>query len=101
VGLCAPSRGVDWVPEAEAQPTRLNAGLEVQDRLVRLPELVARLGRSESSIRRDLCRDPRFPRPIHVGRSVAWIESEIEAFIRGLADQRDATRGKQRWTAVG
>lgn len=54
------------------------------DRLVRLPEVVALVGRSESSIRRDVAAG-RFPKPVQIGpRAIGWRASEIEAYIAGL-----------------
>ena len=54
------------------------------DRLVRLPEVVALVGRSESSIRRDVAAG-RFPGWLRTGpRSIAWKVSDLEAWVSEL-----------------
>jgi len=50
-------------------------------RLLKLPSVTRRTGRSRSAIYRGMA-DGTFPRPVRSSeRSVAWIESEIEAWI--------------------
>ena len=46
-------------------------------------ELIELLGRSESSLRRDLAAG-RLPRPIRQGRSVGWMQSDVEAYVQHL-----------------
>ena len=60
------------------------------DRLLRLPEVVAMTGRARSSIRRD-AEAGHFPRPVKIGvHSNRWWESEIRRWLknlpRGMAD---------------
>ncbi|MYA33834.1 MAG: AlpA family transcriptional regulator [Gemmatimonadales bacterium] len=51
-------------------------------RFLRLPEVIARTGRSRSTIYVRL-EERRFPRPVSLGgRAVGWIESEIDEWIR-------------------
>ena len=51
--------------------------------LLRLPEVCRRLGIARSSIYRQVAADPTFPQPVRVtgGHAVAFVESEVEAFI--------------------
>jgi prophage regulatory protein len=66
-----------------------NAGCS--PRLVKLPELMARTARSRSAVYRLINNDPSFPKPITIGvRCVAWVESEVDAYIRRQIEQRDA-----------
>jgi prophage regulatory protein len=56
----------------------------------RLPRVRARVDLSRSSIY-DLIAKGKFPRPIKLGvRSVGWLDSEIEEWIRGRVE---ASRG--------
>ncbi len=51
------------------------------DRLIRLPEVVDRIGFKKSNIYR-LIQEDKFPRPVKIGcRASAWKESEIQAWI--------------------
>ena len=51
-------------------------------RLIRLREVQHRVGLSRSSIYRFMA-EGTFPTPVHLGsRSVAWIEHEIDAWLR-------------------
>lgn len=68
------------VPAASANPSRL----------LRINEVVKRVGISVSSIY-DAISKGRFPKPRRIyGRTVGWKESEIEEFI-GTRDFADAT----------
>lgn len=52
------------------------------ERLLRLPQLKAKIGFGTSTIYRWM-DEGRFPRPRLVGEAaVAWIESEVDAWIR-------------------
>lgn len=54
-------------------------------RILRMPEVVARTGLSERSIRRLVARGD-FPPPIRLSRrTVGWLESEVEAWILARA----------------
>lgn len=58
-------------------------------RLLRLTEVKARTGQSETGIRR-LMAAGEFPKPVHIGpRSVAWPESEVAAWIAHRIAERD------------
>jgi len=51
------------------------------ENLLRLPEVIARIGRSKAGIY-VLIREGTFPAPLRVGkRAVAWKSSEIDAWI--------------------
>lgn len=51
-------------------------------RILRLNEVIARCGRSRSSIYADIDRG-EFPKPIKLGpRAVGWLASDIEAWIQ-------------------
>lgn len=51
------------------------------NKILRLNEVIARTGRSRSSIYADIDRG-EFPKPIKLGaRAVGWLEKEIEAWI--------------------
>jgi len=50
-------------------------------KLLKLPEVTARTGLPRPSVYRGM-RDGQFPRPVKIGvRSVAWVESEVDAWI--------------------
>jgi prophage regulatory protein len=67
------------------QPTQ-----ETSPRLIRLPEVLARTGLSRSQAY-SLAGQSRFPRPIKLSeRCAAWVESEVEAWIRERMAQREA-----------
>jgi prophage regulatory protein len=59
------------------------------DRLLRKPEVLARIGLTDGQLRR-LEEAGRFPRRIKLGlRSVGWVEAEIEQWIaRSCAERR-------------
>lgn len=61
-----------------------------KERLIRLPEVMDRTGYRHASIY-NLVRERKFPAPIKLagGRATAWLESEIDNWISGLAAQRD------------
>lgn len=60
-------------------------------RLIRLPDLMSRTALSRSEIYRKVRNDPSFPKPTTLGvRCVAWVDSEVDAYIRGHIAQRDA-----------
>lgn len=58
-------------------------------RLLRLPEVLHITGDSESGLRRKIA-DGEFPKPVKIGpRAVAWLESEVHAYIAGIVAARD------------
>jgi len=56
-------------------------------RLLRLPEVLGRVGVGRSAWY-DLVRAGRAPQPCHLGRSVAWVEHEIDEFVRARIAER-------------
>jgi prophage regulatory protein len=74
---------MDVLPQTNhaASPT-LCAG-----RLLRLPEVIARVGLKRSAIYQRMS-DGRFPRSRSLGpKCTVWIESEIDEWIRGIAER--------------
>ena len=60
------------------------------ERLLRLPEVIRRVGYSRPSIYRKM-NSAEFPSPVNLGgRAVAWIESEIDAWIESRVSDRRA-----------
>ena len=59
----------------------------VQGRLLRLPEVMARVGLKRSAIYQRMS-DGRFPRSRSLGpKCTVWVESEIDDWIRGIAER--------------
>jgi len=60
------------------------------ERLIRLPEVMARTGYRHSSIY-NLVREGKFPSPIKLagGRASAWLEGEVSAWIDALVARRN------------
>lgn len=59
----------------------------VPGRLLRLPEVMARVGLKRSAIYQRMS-DGRFPRSRSLGpKCTVWVESEIDAWIRDIAKQ--------------
>lgn len=64
-------------------------------RLIRLPVVVERTGRSRSRIYVDVAAGT-FPAPVKIGRTaIAWPEHEIDRWIEERIDARDAERAPQ------
>lgn len=62
------------------------------ERLLRLPEVMARTGLGRSAIY-DRIKAGAFPRQIKLGpRTSTWDERSIDAWIRAQRDRQDATR---------
>jgi len=60
-------------------------------RIIRMPELKAKVGNSESKIY-VLIAEKKFPPPVQLGgNAVGWIEEEVDAYIAGLIAKRDET----------
>ena len=58
------------------------------NRIIRKPELLARVPLSDTTIWR-MEKDGKFPRRIRLGgNSCGWLESEVAAWIQGRADSR-------------
>lgn len=72
---------MDALPQVnDAMSPSLPAG-----RLLRLPEVMARVGLKRSAIYQRMA-DGRFPRSRSLGpKCTVWVESEIDAWIRGVA----------------
>lgn len=70
-------------PAAECKDA--NAALR-RVRLIRLPEVIARVGIKRSMIYR-LMGEGRFPRSRSLGPKCAvWVESEIDAWVKSVAE---------------
>lgn len=61
----------------DASPTRFLSLRQVLDRTSISRSLVYQLIKDE---------ERPFPAPVHIGRRSVWVESEVEAFIRGVVD---------------
>jgi prophage regulatory protein len=62
--------------------------------IVRLPELIKRIGLSRSSIYARINTDPTFPQPLSLGgRSVGWISEEVDAWLEHRAADRTSRKG--------
>lgn len=60
-------------------------------RLIRLPEVKARVGLSRSSIYLRIA-EGTFPAPVRLGeKSVAWLETDIDAWIAEVAGRFSGT----------
>lgn len=58
-------------------------------RLIRLKEVIETTGLSRSCIYKYI-EEGRFPRNVPLyGRAVAWVESEVQEWIREAIDKRD------------
>ena len=64
-------------------------------RLMRRPEVLSRVGLSSSTLY-ELVAAGDFPAPIPIGRkAVAWLESEVDAWIEERIAQRDSRPRRQ------
>lgn len=62
-------------------------------RLIRVSVVMEKVAKSRPSIYK-MIRDRKFPRPIPVSsRTVAWLESEVDAWIEGQVKLRDSRDG--------
>jgi prophage regulatory protein len=78
------SSAASFVSESASCPNK-------SSRLLRLPSLIERISLSRSEIYRRVRNDPSFPKPTVLGiRCVAWVEEEVDAYIRDQIAQRDA-----------
>ncbi|MGB1561609.1 MAG: helix-turn-helix transcriptional regulator [Sinimarinibacterium flocculans] len=59
------------------------------DRLIRLPEVLARVGLRKTKVYA-LIAAGEFPKPVKLGRDSLWVESEVSAWIQAQAASRQA-----------
>lgn len=64
-----------------------------QLRILRMPELQEKLGRARSTIYAALdpdspTFDPELPRPLHWGKSIGFVEHEVDSYIKKLMQRR-------------
>ncbi|PZT35098.1 hypothetical protein A7X93_00380 [Stenotrophomonas maltophilia] len=59
-------------------------------RLLRRAEVLARVGIAKSTLYLRISAGT-FPKPVHLGSSVRWVESEIDSWIQDQMQQRDQT----------
>ena len=58
-------------------------------KILRLPEVIDRVGKSKASVYRDEAAG-RFPKRMALGaNSVGWLESEIDSWIEARAAERE------------
>ncbi len=66
----------------------------MQDKLIRLPAVIARTGLARSTIYESI-RAGRFPPPVKIGpRAVAWRASEIDKWIESRPSTHPSTHPK-------
>jgi prophage regulatory protein len=64
-------------------------------RLLRLPAVKDRTGKSTNDIYGDI-KNGTFPKPVPIGkRTVGWVEEEVEAWIDARIDARDREAKRQ------
>lgn len=69
--------------------------LPKKDRFLRLAEVKQRTGLSRSTIYLNISKGT-FPKNVNLGsRAVAWLESEIEAWMETLVEQRPIKQRRQ------
>ena len=73
------------VPEASAEAVEPAIVITAPPRLIRLPEVIARVGLKRSSIYQRMA-EGRFPKGRSLGpRCAVWVEAEIDAWIEAIA----------------
>lgn len=78
--------------DTEQQGHRKAANLPADERLMRCPEVVNRVGLSRSAIYARV-KAGTFPAPVSTGgNSVAWVASEIDQWISERIAARDAAQ---------
>ena len=66
------------------ESSKLTERVSTQDRLIRLPEVMDRVGMKRSAIYQRM-REGRFPRSRSLGsRCAVWVEAEIEDWILSI-----------------
>ncbi|HEL3784033.1 TPA: AlpA family transcriptional regulator [Stenotrophomonas maltophilia] len=68
-------------------------------RLLRRAEVLARVGMAKSTLYLRISAG-KFPKPVHLGSSVRWVESEIDSWIQAQMEQRDQTDETGVWVGV-
>lgn len=59
-------------------------------KLIRIKGVMDRTGLARSTVYKYISEE-RFPKPIKLGaRAVAWVESEVEAWIQDTIERRDS-----------
>jgi len=77
--------------EGSARDSAVTAALNTPRRLLRLPEVISRVGLKRSSIYQRMS-DGRFPKSRSLGsKCVVWVEAEIDAWIAEVS-QSNSTR---------
>ncbi len=62
----------------------------MENRLIRLKEVIRKVGISKANIYRRMGKQD-FPSPVSLGaNSVAWVESEVDAWIKSNISRRNA-----------
>ena len=70
-------------------------------RLLTLKEVTARTTLSKTSVY-ELMKEERFPKQVRLGnRSVAWVESEVDAFIESVINSRSSQEKASCWLQRG
>ncbi|GBF26612.1 hypothetical protein MnTg02_01653 [bacterium MnTg02] len=68
----------------------------MQDSVLRLKEVVSRVGLKRSSIY-DLVKEGAFPAPISLSkRARGWLASEVQLWIEARTNERNSERGGSR-----
>jgi len=57
------------------------------ERLLRRPEVLARVGLGKSKWY-DLIREGKAPSPMHIGKTSVWAESSVDRFIADVCDRK-------------
>lgn len=58
-------------------------------RILRIAQVVDRVGQRRATIYRKLTQDSTFPKQVKLGpKSVGWIEAEVDAWLRAQAAKR-------------
>ena len=82
---CVPQQGADYArlaAVASSAPCSKEARIETCGRILRLPEVISRVGLRRASIYQHM-NQGSFPKTISLGvRAVGWLESEIDAWVQ-------------------
>ena len=60
-----------------------------EERFLPLPAVKSKIGKSKAFIYTHMAKD-EFPKPVKVGRSSVWVQSEIESWMHKMISRRDA-----------
>lgn len=85
-GLNEPSTPRTWRGEEQTTMTDMPP---TRQRLLRLPEVLERVGLSKSTLYARI-RNGTFPKPVHLGTISAWVEREISEWIEDQVLLRNA-----------